>query len=73
MDSGKYGYIDGPIEVAKKSPCKLSRIDAINKQIEVEENKRKTEAGKVFNEFKSRILTGRALEDGYLAGCGYWW
>ena len=66
LDSGKYGYIDGPTAQQKKAQA-LSRIDAINKQIEVEENKRKTEAGKVFNEFKSQVLTGRALEDGYLA------
>lgn len=69
LDSGKYGYIDGPVAQQKKAQA-LSRIDAINKQVEVEENKRKTESGKVFNEFKSQVLTGRALEDGYLADVG---
>ena len=69
LDSGKYGYVDGSTAQQKKSQA-LSRIDAINKQVEVEENKRKTESGKVFNEFKSQVLTGRALEDGYLADVG---
>lgn len=69
LDSGKYGYIDGPFAQQKKAQA-LSRIDAINKQVEVEENKRKTESGKVFNDFKSQVLTGRALEDGYLADVG---
>ena len=69
LDSGKYGYIDGPTAQQKKAQA-LSRIDAINKQVEVEENKRKTESGKVFNEFKSQVLTGRALDDGYLANVG---
>ncbi|MEG2268804.1 MAG: methyl-coenzyme M reductase, partial [Acinetobacter sp.] len=69
LDSGKYGYIDGPTAQQKKSQA-LSRIDAINKQVEVEENKRKTESGKVFNEFKSQVLTGRALDSDYLANVG---
>lgn len=65
MDSGKYGYIDGP-QVQQKKAQALSRIDAINKQVEVEENKRLQLAGKVLNDFKSQVLTGRALDDGYL-------
>lgn len=69
LDSGKYGYIDGPFAQQKKAQA-LSRIDAITKQNEVEENKRKTESGKVFNEFKSQVLTGRALDDDYLANVG---
>jgi hypothetical protein len=69
LDGGKYAYLDGPTAQQKKAQA-LSRIDAINKQIEVEENKRKTEAGKVFNEFKSQVLTGRALDDDYLANVG---
>jgi hypothetical protein len=69
LDGGKYGYTDGPTAQQKKAQA-LSRIDAITKQNEVEENKRKNEAGKVFNEFKSQVLTGRALEDGYLADVG---
>lgn len=69
LDSGKYGYIDGPTAQQKKAQA-LSRIDAINKQVEVEENKRQTESGKVFNEFKSQVLTGRALDGDYLANVG---
>lgn len=65
MDSGKYGYIDGS-QVQQKKAQALSRIDAINKQVEVEENKRLQLAGKVLNDFKSQVLTGRALDDGYL-------
>ena len=64
LDSGKYGFTDGAVVQQKKSQA-LSRIDAINKQVEVEENKRKTEAGKVFNEYKSQVLTGRMLDDDY--------
>ena len=69
MDSGKYGYIDGP-QVQQKKAQALSRIDAINKQVEVEENKRLQLAGKVLNDFKSQVLTGRALDDDYLASVG---
>ncbi|MFV5507403.1 methyl-coenzyme M reductase [Acinetobacter sp. 197] len=69
MDSGKYGYIDGP-QVQQKKAQALSRIDAINKQVEVEENKRLQLAGKVLNDFKSQVLTGRALDDSYLARVG---
>jgi len=69
MDSGKYGYIDGP-QVQQKKAQALSRIDAINKQVEVEENKRLQLAGKVLNDFKSQVLTGRALDDGYLESVG---
>ncbi len=66
LDSGKYGYIDGPTAQQKKSQA-LSRIDALNKQTEVEENKRQQIAGKVFNDFKSQALTGRDLDDEYKA------
>lgn len=69
LDGGKYAYLDGATAQQKKAQA-LSRIDAITKQVEVEENKRKTESGKVFNEFKSQVLTGRALEDSYLADVG---
>ena len=66
LDSGKYGYTDGPKAQQKKAQA-LSRIDAIDKQVEVEENKRVTAAGKVINDFKSQVLTGRALDANYLA------
>src|SRR5690606_4329658 len=62
MDNGGFGYTDGPTLQQKKAQA-LSRIDAINKQVEVEENKRLQLAGKVLNDFKSQVLTGRALDD----------
>ncbi len=64
LDSGKYGYVDGSTAQQKKSQA-LSRIDALNKQSEVEENKRVTKAGQVINEFKSQVLTGRDLDSTY--------
>lgn len=65
MDNGGFGYTDGPTLQQKKAQA-LSRIDAINKQVEVEENKRVQLAGKALNEFKSQVLTGRALDDDYI-------
>ena len=69
MDNGGFGYTDGQTLQQKKNQV-LSRIDAIDTQVRVEENKRKTESGKVFNEFKSQVLTGRALDDDYLTNVG---
>lgn len=69
MDNGGFGFTDGPKLQQKKAQA-LSRIDAINKQVEVEENKRLQLAGKVLNDFKSQVLTGRALDDDYLASVG---
>ncbi|WP_180050357.1 methyl-coenzyme M reductase [Acinetobacter sp. YH12105] len=69
MDNGGFGFTDGPTLQQKKAQA-LSRIDAINKQVEVEENKRLQLAGKVLNDFKSQVLTGRALDDDYLASVG---
>ena len=69
MDNGGFGYTDGPTLQQKKAQV-LSRIDALNKQVEVEENKRLQLAGKVLNDFKSQVLTGRALDDDYLASVG---
>lgn len=69
LDSGKYGYIDGPTAQQKKTQA-LSRIEALNTQIKAEENKREGEAGKYLNDFKSQVLTGRALDDDYLANVG---
>lgn len=69
MDSGGFGYTDGPTLQQKKAQV-LSRIDAINKQVEVEENKRLQLAGKAMTEFKSQVMTGRALDDDYLQNMG---
>lgn len=65
LDEGKFGYLDGPQAQQKKAQI-LSRIDAIEKQVQVEENKRVQLAGKVLNDFKTQVLTGRALDDDYL-------
>lgn len=69
MDNGGFGYTDGPTLQQKKAQA-LSRIDAINKQVEVEENKRLQLAGKAMTEFKSQVMTGRALDDNYLQNMG---
>src|SRR5690606_40545513 len=66
---GGFGYTDGPTLQQKKAQA-LSRIDAINKQVEVEENKRLQLAGKALTEFKSQVMTGRALDDDYLQTMG---
>lgn len=69
MDNGGFGYTDGPTLQQKKAQV-LSRIDALNKQVEVEENKRLQLAGKALTEFKSQVMTGRALDDDYLQTMG---
>lgn len=69
MDNGGFGYTDGPTLQQKKAQA-LSRIDALNKQVEVEENKRLQLAGKAMTEFKSQVMTGRALDDDYLQTMG---
>lgn len=69
MDNGGFGYTDGPTLQQKKAQA-LSRIDAINKQVEIEENKRLQLAGKALTEFKSQVMTGRALDDDYLQNMG---
>jgi len=69
MDNGGFGYTDGPTLQRKKDQV-LSRIDALNKQVEVEENKRLQLAGKAMTEFKSQVMTGRALDDDYLQNMG---
>ncbi len=69
LDNGKYGYIDGPTAQQKKNMA-LSRIDALNKQAEVQENKRVQVAGKLFNDFKTQVMTGRALDDDYVNKIG---
>ncbi|WP_407411631.1 methyl-coenzyme M reductase [Acinetobacter sp.] len=62
MDKGGFGYLDGPTLQQKRAQV-LSRKDALNKQIEVEENKRVQLAGKAFNDFKSQVFTGYELSD----------
>lgn len=69
MDNGGFGYTDGPTLQQKKAQV-LSRIAALNKQAEVEENKRLQLAGKAMTEFKSQVMTGRALDDNYLQNMG---
>lgn len=64
LDEGKYGYLDGQQAQQKKAQAQ-SRIDALNKQLEVEENKRVQVAGKVFGDYKTQVLTGRMLDDEY--------
>lgn len=62
MDKGGFGYLDGPTLQQKRAQV-LSRKDALNKQIEIEENKRLQLAGKAFNDFKSQVFTGYELSD----------
>lgn len=62
MDKGGFGYLDGPTLQQKRAQV-LSRKDALNKQIEVEETKRVQLAGKAFNDFKSQVFTGYELSD----------
>lgn len=69
LDNGKYGYIDGQTAQQKKNMA-LSRIDALNKQAEIQENKRVQVAGKLFNDFKTQVMTGRALDDDYVNNVG---
>lgn len=66
LDSGSYPNIDGPTAQSKKNQA-LSRIDALNHQTEVEENKRQQVSGKLFTDFKSQVLTGRDLDDEYIS------
>ncbi len=69
LGNGGFGYLDGTTIEDKKRQVR-SRIDALNKQNEVEENKRVQLAGKTINEFKQQVLTGRALEDDYINNVG---
>lgn len=62
MDNGGFGFVDGPTLQQKRAQV-LSRKDAINKQVEIEENKRLQLAGKAFNDFKSQVFTGYELSD----------
>ena len=64
MDNGGFGYTDGQTLQQKKNQV-LSRIDAIDTQVRVEENKRNSEATKLLNDYKSNVLTGRAQDSEY--------
>lgn len=65
MDEGGFKYVDGPTLQNNRSAV-VGRIEAIDHQKQIEENKRVQLAGKVLNDFKSQVLTGRALDDDYL-------
>lgn len=64
MDNGGFGYTDGQTLQQKKNQV-LSRIDAIETQVRVEENKRNSEATKLLNDYKANVLTGRAQDSEY--------
>lgn len=69
MDSGGFGYTDAPTLQQKKNQA-LSRIDAIDTQVKLEENKRNSEASKMLNEYKTNVLTGRAQDPDYESNVG---
>jgi len=64
MDNGGFGYTDGQTLQQKKNQV-LSRIDALDTQVRVEENKRNSEATKLLNDYKANVLTGRAQDSEY--------
>ena len=64
MDNGGFGYTDGQTLQQKKNQV-LSRIDAIDTQVRVEENKRNSKATKLLNDYKANVLTGRAQDSEY--------
>lgn len=69
MDDGGFGYTDAPTLQQKKNQA-LSRIDAIDTQVKLEENKRNSEASKMLNEYKTNVLTGRAQDPDYESNVG---
>lgn len=69
LRGGQYAHVDGPT-IQDKQKQVLSRIDALNQQKQVEENKRVTMAGKVFSDFKANVLTGRAIDSEYASNVG---
>ena len=69
IDSNKYGYIDGPTNQQKRNQV-LSRIDSIETKQRAEANKRNSEAGKLLNEYKANVLTGRAQDSEYESNIG---
>ncbi|WP_159515824.1 methyl-coenzyme M reductase [Acinetobacter sp. 18QD2AZ41W] len=65
MDSGKYGYIDGP-QVQQKKAQAQSRIESIEKYHEVKNKEREQLSGKLMSELEAQVMTGRALDSDYL-------
>lgn len=65
ISENKLNYLDGP-KLEQKRAQVMSRIESLNAQIQVEENKRVQVAGKVLNDFKSQVMTGRALDPEYM-------
>lgn len=65
LRGGQFKYLDGPT-IQDKEKQVLSRISALDQKAQVEENKRITQSNKVFNDFKTQVLTGRALDSGYI-------
>lgn len=65
ISENKFNYLDGP-KLEQKRAQVMSRIESLNAQIQVEENKRVQVAGKVLNDFKSQVMTGRALDPEYM-------
>lgn len=63
---GGFAYVDGPT-IQNKEKEILSQIGALDKQAEVKENKRLQVSGKVFNDYKSQVLTGMPLDSDYTA------
>lgn len=75
LRGGQFKYLDGPT-IQDKEKQVLSRISALGQKVQVEENKRITQSNKVFNEFKTQILTDRALDSNYIESVGKhgnWW
>ena len=69
LRGGQFKYLDGPT-IQDKEKQVLSRISALDQKALVEENKRVTQSNKVFNEFKTQVLTGRALDSNYMESVG---
>lgn len=69
LRGGQFKYLDGPT-IQDKEKQVLSRISALDQKAQVEENKRVTQSNKVFNEFKTQVLTGRALDSNYMESVG---
>ncbi|MCX0334788.1 methyl-coenzyme M reductase [Acinetobacter radioresistens] len=69
LDSGKYGYLDGPT-IQKNKASALSRLRIIQDRQEIEQKKRETEAEKNLNNFVSNVLTGRELDKSYIENVG---
>lgn len=65
LRGGQFKYLDGPT-IQDKEKQVLSRISALDQKAQVEENKRITQSNKVFNDFKTQVLTGRALDSDYI-------